>query len=245
MGEPPIRPIPSEFLPEDKRFAKLKYRKVLFKPPFTCVALGAIGAGKTSFAYSLINDHYGGYFDEVIVLSGTIDSKEAWEGIRAKRVIFMNYLNEAELKEYLNQLEEDKQERTKKGKFPVRVCLVMDDMVFDGFSKNRTGGLEKLIMTCRHLFVSMIFMLQHSKQISAAMRNQIMYWVIFRLTAMDLEKVAKELGDTLNPEQFKEMYGDIQKLGRREFLIVDVKGEVEDRFRHRFTSIIDQKLYIN
>lgn len=236
--EPEIKPIPSELLPEDKRFKKLKHHKVLFKPPFTAVAIGAIGSGKSSFGYSLLNDHYANYFDELVVLSGTIDSKESWEKIKQKKVVFLDGLDERSFSDYLRQLEQDQEERKQKGKFPVRVCLVMDDIIFENFNRNKAGVLEKLMMTCRHYFISILLMLQHSKQISPAMRNQIMYWCLFRLTKNDLEKIASEHANYLSTDEFIDMYHQVQSKGKHEFLVIDYKAPMEDRFRHRFTKIL-------
>lgn len=237
-SEPEISPIPSELLPEDKRFMKLKHHDVLFKPPFTAVTIGAIGSGKSSFGYSLLDKHYADYFDEVVVLSGTIDSQPSWEKIKQKKVVFLDAFDEMAFHKYIKQLEEDQEERKAKGKFPIRVCLVMDDIVFDGFNKYKAGVLEKLFMTCRHYFISILMMLQHSKQINPAMRNQIMYWVLFRMTANDVEKIASEHGNFLNADEFKAMYKDIMSKGKHEFMIVDYKAPMEERFRYRFTKII-------
>jgi len=236
--EPEILPIPSEELPEDKKFKKLAHSSVLFKPPFTAVVCGAIGSGKSSFGFSLLDKHYKNYFDEVVVLCGTIDSKPSWEGMKQKKIVFLNAFDESDFKNYISQLEADQEERKAKGKFPIRVCLVMDDVVFDGFNKNRAGMLEKLMMTCRHYFISIILMLQHTKQVSPAMRNQIMYWILFRLTANDARKVANEHGNFLTDDEFLAMYQNIMAKGKHEFLIIDYKAPMEERFRHRFTKIL-------
>lgn len=236
--EPDIQPIPSELLPEDKRFKQLPHHKILFPPPFTSVVIGAIGSGKSSFGFSILDKHYKNYFDEVVVLSGTIDSKASWEKLHQRKVVFLNGLDEHAFTDYIKQLEKDQEERKEKGKFPVRVCLVMDDIIFEGFNKNRAGMLEKLMMTCRHYFISIILMLQHSKQISPAMRNQIMYWVLFRMTANDVEKIATEHSNFLTTDQFKDMYHNVMKKGKHEFMIIDYKAPMEDRFRHRFTKIL-------
>jgi hypothetical protein len=236
--EPEILPIPSEELPEDKRFKKLPHSDVLFKPPFTCITAGAIGSGKSSFGFSLLDKHYKNYFDEVVVLCGTIDSKPSWEAMKQKKIVFLNAFDEGDFKQYISQLEADQEERKAKGKFPIRVCLVMDDIVFDGFNKNGAGMLEKLMMTCRHYFISIIMMLQHTKQVSPAMRNQIMFWVLFRLTANDARKVANEHGNFLTDDEFLAMYQSIMAKGKHEFLIIDYKAPMEERFRHRFTRVL-------
>jgi len=241
--EPEIRPIPSEDIGEDKRFLKLKHHEILFKPPFTCATIGSIGTGKSSFAYSLVNDLYSNYFDEVVVLCSTVDSKSSWENVKQKRVVFLDQYDETSFHTYIKQLEEDQEARKKKGKFPIRVLLVMDDIVFENFNKNKSGVLERLMMTCRHYFVSILLMLQHSKQISPAMRNQIMFWVLFRLTTNDLKKVSSEHGNLLTNDEFEHMYHDVQQKGKHEFLIINYKKPMNERFSHRFTQTIDQSKY--
>ena len=227
--EPKISVMPSEDKGIDKRFLKLPHHEILFKPPFTAVILGAIGAGKTSLGYTMMNDLYKNYFDEVVVLCGTLDSKKAWENINQKTVIFLDHLDENALKAYMEVLE---------GKFPIRVAMVMDDVVFEGFNRNRVGYLEKLLMVTRHFNVTMIFMLQHSKMISAAMRNQIFYYALMRVTTNDLEKIADEHANHLTSKDFKELYHSVQKKGKHEFMIIDYKAPYDRRFRWRFTKII-------
>ena len=241
--EPVISPIPSEDIGIDKRFLKLKHHDVLMKPPFTCAVIGAISAGKTSFGYTAMNDLYANYFDEVVVICGTIDSKDSWEKIKQRNVVFLNSFHDEAFQEYLHDIEKVQEERKEKGKYPLRIALVLDDIVFEGMNKHRQGLIDKLFMTCRHFNISIIIMLQHSKQISAGMRNQIMYWILFRVTANDLEKISSEHGNLLNDKQFQNMYNEIQKKGKYEFIMIDYKSPLETRFRHRFYTIIDQEKY--
>jgi len=242
--EPYIEVMPSEEYGVDKRFLKLPDNEILFKPPFTMAAIGTIGAGKTSFAYTLMNKLYKNYFDELVVVCGTIDSKSAWEKVNQRAVLFLNNFDDEAMMDYIKELEKTQEERKEKGKFPLRVCLLLDDIVFEGFNRNRVGVLEKLLMTCRHYNISVILLLQHTKMISAAMRNQIFHWIVFRLTAVDLEKFATEHSNLLNQKQFIEMYNDVQMKGKHEFLIVDYKKDVANRFSHRFTSPINISEYM-
>lgn len=244
MQEPSIEPIPSEDLGEDKRFKKLPDHELLFPPPFTMCTLGAIGSGKTSFVYTLVNKLYKNYFDECVIICGTIDSKESWEKVNQKNVLFLNVFDDKAFKDYINEIEETNEERKKKNKFPLRVLLVLDDIVMEGFNRQRAGTLESLLMTCRHYFISVVFCLQHSKQISAAMRNQIFYWVILRLTANDLEKVADEHSNLLTSKNFIKMYNEYQQKGKHEFIIINYKRPMMERFQHRFTKIINIKKYL-
>jgi len=244
MAEPKIEIMPSEEYGVDKRFLKLPDHEILFKPPFTMACIGTIGAGKTSFAYTLMNKLYKNYFDELVVVCGTIDSKKTWENVNQRTVLFLNSFDDEAMMEYIKDLEKVQEERKEKGKFPLRCCLLLDDIVFEGFNRNRVGTLEKLLMTCRHYNISVILLLQHTKMISAAMRNQIFHWIVFRLTAVDLEKLAVEHSNLLNQKQFIEMYNDIQMKGKHEFLIVDYKKDAADRFSYRFTTPINISEYM-
>ena len=242
--EPEIDVMPSENYGVDKRFLKLPNNEILFKPPFTMACIGAIGAGKTSFAYTLMNKLYKNYFDELVVVCGTIDSKKTWENVNQRLVLFLDNFDDEAMMDYIKDLEKTQEERKEKGKFPLRVCLLLDDVVFEGFNRNRVGTLEKLLMTCRHYNITVILLLQHTKMISAAMRNQIFHWVVFRLTAVDLDKFAEEHSNLLTQKEFKEMYNDIQKKGKHEFLVVNYKKDVAERFSHRFLGAIDITTYL-
>jgi hypothetical protein len=241
--EPEIDVMPSENYGVDKRFLKLPNNEILFKPCYTMACIGAIGAGKTSFAYTLMNKLYKNYFDELVIISGTIDSKKTWENVNQRLVLFLDNFDDEAMMDYIKDLEKVQEERKEKGKFPLRVCLLLDDIVFEGFNRNRVGTLEKLLMTCRHYNITVILLLQHTKMISAAMRNQIFHWVVFRLTAVDLDKFAEEHSNLLTQKEFKEMYNDIQKKGKHEFLVVDYKKDMNNRFSHRFTTPIDISQY--
>jgi hypothetical protein len=241
--EPEIDVMPSENYGVDKRFLKLPNNEILFKPCYTMACIGAIGAGKTSFAYTLMNKLYKNYFDELVIVSGTIDSKKTWENVNQRLVLFLDNFDDEAMMDYIKDLEKTQEERKEKGKYPLRVCLLLDDIVFEGFNRNRVGTLEKLLMTCRHYNITVILLLQHTKMISAAMRNQIFHWVVFRLTAVDLDKFAEEHSNLLTQKEFKEMYNDIQKKGKHEFLVVDYKKDMNNRFSHRFTTPIDISQY--
>jgi GTPase SAR1 family protein len=243
MSEPTIDVMPSEDYGVDKRFLKLPNNEILFKPPFTMACIGAIGAGKTSFAWTLFNKLYKNYYDEFIVISGTADSKDTWEKVNQRSVLFLNDFDDEAMRDYISDLEKTQEERKAKGKFPLRVCLLLDDIIFQGYNRNRVGVLENLLMTCRHYNITVCLLLQHTKMISAAMRNQIFVFCVFRLTAVDLEKFAEEHSNLLTQKEFKEMYNDIQKKGPHEYLIVNYKKDMNNRFSHRFTTPIDISQY--
>lgn len=242
MSEPPIKPIPSEDRGVDKKFLKLKHHKVLFKPPFTVSVNGQIGSGKTSWAWSMLNDHYKKYFDEVIVYCGTMDSKKHWESLPHKNVAVLHEWCPASFDAYTKQLEEDQMKREEKGKRMLNICILFDDMAAEGIQKHYGGKhspLERLMLICRHLNVSVIILTQDAKLCqNPAMRNNAMYHVLYRVQRNDLEKIAKNHCGELTPEEFMRMYYHILDSAPYQFLLIDYKAPVERRFRHNFTKIV-------
>lgn len=238
-----IDPIPSEMVKDDKRFLKLPHNEILFKPPFTLCALGGIGSGKSSFVYTMVNKLYKNYWDEVVVVCATLDSQEVWEKVNQRSVLFLNAFDDDAVMDYIKEIEQEQLKRVEAGKNRLRVLMVLDDIVFDGFNKNRVGTLEKLIMTCRHYNISIIMALQHSKQISSGMRDQIFHWIVFRVVQNDLMKIADEHSNLLRTDQFINMYNDIQKQGPHEFLVIDYKKPIQNRFTHRFVKEINIEDY--
>lgn len=242
MKEPDIKPIPSEDHGVDKKFLKLPHHSVLFKPPFTCHVEGMIGAGKTAFAWSLLDKHYKKYFDEVVVYCGTMDSKEHWEKLPHKHVAVLHEWDSNEFHEYIKQLEHDQEKRKEKGKRMLNVCILFDDMAAEGLAKHSGGkhsALERLMLICRHLNCSVIILTQDSKIcMNPAMRNNCQFHVLYRVQRNDIEKIAKEHCGDLSPEEFIRMYYSIIDSGNHQFMIIDYKAPHDKRFRKGFTKII-------
>lgn len=245
MAEKVIEPIPSEDRPVDKKFNKLPFNKQLFRPPFVCRVQGMIGAGKTALAWSMLNKLYKRYYDEVIIYSGTMDSRDAWETLPQKRIIVLNEWNPTEFLQYIQQLEKDQEERKAKNKRMLNVCILFDDMIANGISKHHAGKsspLEHLILICRHLNVSVIILTQDSKTgMTPAMRNNAMYHVLYRIQKNDLEKIAQEHAGDLTTEQFCNLYYSIINSAPHQFLIIDYKAPSHKRFRHGFSKVIKIK----
>ena len=97
--------MPSEIITPSKK--DLGLSPLIPKPmPFSWIILGAVGSGKTSMLWSMLNDKTGwfhGYFEKIVMWSSTIDSNSTWEAIPNVEVI--NVFDEPYLKEYFNQIQ--------------------------------------------------------------------------------------------------------------------------------------------
>ena len=244
-AEPTIDVMPSEDRGDDKKFQKLPYAKILPKPPFTMRVLGTIGAGKTSFIWTMVNKLYKNYWDEVIVYQGSQDSVKFWPRIPQKNVVVLTDWDGDEFDAYFKKLERDQVERFSKGKRLLNVAIVFDDMIAARCDRVSAGGksvLQDLIARCRHPNVSVIIGTQDSKVgTPPGCRNQMMYNVIFRMQTNDLRKVAEDSCGCLDPKEFMRVYWKEVGFKPHAFLLIDFKAPLQDQIRRGFSTILHPK----
>lgn len=240
--EPEIDVMPSEDRGEDTKFKSLPYAAVLPKPPFTMRVLGTIGAGKTSFIWTLVNKLYKNYYDEVIVYQGSQDSIKFWPKIPQKNVIVLTEWDGDQFDNYFKTLEKHQVERHEKGLRLLNVLIVFDDMIAARCDRVSAGGksvLQDLIARCRHPNVSVIIGTQDSKVgTPPGCRNQMMYNVIFRMQTNDLKKVAEDSCGCLEPKEFMRVYWKEVGFKPHAFLLVDFKAPLQDQIRRGFSTIL-------
>lgn len=241
-AEPEIDVMPSEDRGVDKKFLALPYAKILPKPPFTMRVLGTIGAGKTSFIWTLVNKLYKNYWDEVIVYQGSQDSIKFWPKIPQKNVVVLTDWDGDEFDAYFKKLEKDQVERFSKGKRLLNVAIVFDDMIAARCDRVSAGGksvLQDLIARCRHPNVSVIIGTQDSKVgTPPGCRNQMMYNVVFRMQSNDLKKVAEDSCGCLDPKEFMRVYWKEVGFKPHSFLLIDFKAPLQDQIRRGFSTIL-------
>lgn len=235
-----VEPVPQrETLPDKQRDRLLKAlpaEKHEFLPPTPCTAIiyGAIGSGKSSLLYSWLKNLFPNYYSECIIFCGSADSKEAFESLPQKRVVFLTDYDDEAFTDYINLLKTDQLERMAAGKAPLNIFIGMDDIVFSQSisSKGKPSMAERLMLICRHeLNATVIIAVQHSKQVNPAMRNNTLLHILTRLQRNDLQKVAEAHCNHLTEKEFMAMYHDVTK-EPYQFLVIDYKAPPSKRFRH-------------
>ncbi len=219
-------------------------RELLPMTPATIIAYGRIGAGKSSIMYSWLKNLFPHYYDEVVIFCSSADSKEAFEKLPQKAVVFLTDYDDATFNEYIQTLKRDQLERMAEGKRPLNVFVGMDDIVFSQAigGKGKPSVAERLMMVCRHELNTTCFIcVQHSKQVNPAMRNNTLYHILCPLQRNDLEKVASEHCCHLTEKQFIDMYHEVVR-EPRSFLVIDYRAPESRRFRKRFDEILDTEI---
>lgn len=242
MSSLPHIMIPSEDRPEDKRFFKLKHNKFIPKPPFTMLIVAPIGQGKSSLTYSMLDKWYGSYFDELIIYNGTKDSNDAWLNLPAKEVILLNEWDEEEFFRYAKALENSQLKRIRDGKPPLNIGILFDDMVTDHvFSRGRSTALDQFIIKIRHIPASLIMTTQSYKLISSTSRRNMTHLAILPVNQDEIEKIAEEHSGLMTKDNFIKMYKSIITKQPRNYLVIDYRAPVLERFKERFETILPFK----
>ena len=201
----------------DNRWDKLhKKYPDLPAPPFRMIVLGQSGSGKSSFVYSMLKKYYKGYFDQIVIFSGTVDSNSAWNKIKDHQgdspQVFNEYDGQA-VETYLEQIECEHTRAVGDGDHPNRILLVFDDLVCDGISnRHKMAIMDKLfVQISRHYHVSVMILTQYY---TALNRNQrainCSHIVIYPISKNDLDVVAIDHTPAgMDTNQFKSVINGI------------------------------------
>jgi hypothetical protein len=247
----PIKPIPSENKPQDKRLSKMRY-DTLPPLPVTSVILGRVGSGKSSCLYSLLTEGYvygpskKSVFDEMVFYIGNKESVGALQKIKAKNKCILHDFDEIAFTEYLDSLKEHQLERLSKGKSPMNVAVVLDDMAGVALLKKRKGqnqnALERLLLTSRHeANCSVFFLSQVYKSggfTTPLVRNNVMNWVIYSMSKPEMEKIAEDHSQQYSPQEFLAMVNKCMETPYN-FVTIDYRRPLNTRIYERFDRPIE------
>jgi GTPase SAR1 family protein len=242
-----VSPIPSENKPIDPRFEKLKVKN-LPKLPTNCLLLGSVGSGKSSCLYSLLTEGYvygpkkKSVFDEMVVYLGNMESVYVFEQVKVKNKLIMNEFDSEAFNQYLEDLKAHQMERLEKGKPPLNICLIYDDMAAVSLLKKDKGAkyspLERLVLTSRHeANCSLFFCSQVLKSggfSTPTVRNNIMTYIIYYLSRPEAMKAAEELCQQYTPQEFMEIYYKILETPYN-FMTIDTRRPLGQRIWERFS----------
>lgn len=233
--------IPSENRPHDDRFDQLAHNELLIKPPFTMVITGAIGSGKSSLIWSLLNPKtgfYKEYFDYILVFNGSTDSNKVWAEASTEdhEIEVENTWDNGKFQAWLTKLEKDQLRLEEEGKQLQRVCVVFDDAVTKGISSRfKIGALDDAVQRCRHLNLTIIIASQCYRQLNRSQRSlNTLAFIITKVNYMDLQAIAEEHAGLIKPDTFIKMYRKVMKEKRKDlpypYLVVNYQKEPNDRY---------------
>ena len=250
MGDLDYEVCPAENKPQDKRIEKMD-AKFLPKLPATFYVLGSCGSGKSSILWTLLTKGYvygkqkKSIFDEALIYLGTLDAKAAFEKLPIENLLIMDEYHPQPFEEYQNDLKKHQMERLEKKKSPLNALLVFDDFVGAGLMKkprpNAPPPVEKLALTSRHecntsiFFCSQVY--KNSGFSAPSVRNNISVFVVSRMSHQELVKIAEELSEMYEPDEWIEHYEMAMAQEPYTFVVLDRRRPInEDRWTIKFTT---------
>jgi len=250
MKELEINVIPSEDKPKDKRLIKMEH-EYLPKLPSTFYILGKCGSGKSSILWSLLTDGYvykeknkkKSVFDEALIYLGTLDAKHAFEEkLPIENKLILEEYEPVSFSEYMEDLKQHQMERLAKNKPCLNTLLIFDDFVGEGLMKkprpNVAPPIEKLALTSRHeancsvFFCSQVY--KNSGFSKPSVRNNITTFIISKMSRAELQKIAEELSDEYEPDEWIYHYDTIMAKRPYNFVTYDHRRPDGDKWRERF-----------
>jgi len=250
MKELEIKVVPSENKPKDKRLNKIEH-EYLPKLPSTFYILGKCGSGKSSILWSLLTEGYvykekgknKSVFDEALIYLGALDAKHAFEEkLPIENKLILEEYDPVTFEEYMNDLKEHQMERLAKNKPCLNTCLIFDDFVGEGLMKkprpNVAPPIEKLALTSRHeancsvFFCSQVY--KNSGFSKPSVRNNITTFIVSKMSRSELQKIAEELSDEYEPDEWIFHYDTIMAKKPYNFVTYDHRRPDGDKWRERF-----------
>lgn len=210
--------MPAENKPQDPRMKKLD--PLLPKLPATFYVMGSCGSGKSSILWTLLTQAYvvgkkkKSIFDEAIIWLGTMDAKHSFEKLPIENMAILDEYDPVIFDEYMNDLKKHQMEKLAEDKAPINTLLVFDDFVSQGLLKkpkpNVAPPIQKLALTSRHEANTTIFFLSQIYKNSGfsepSIRNNITTFVVSRMSVPELQKIAEELSEDYEPDEWLEHY---------------------------------------
>ena len=200
------------------------FNRHLMKIPFRACIIGGSGSGKTTLVLELVhraNDTFG-----LIVLCVKNADEPLYNFLKSK-------LKPEQLHIYENgeipPLEKYAKEET-------QILMIFDDLVNE---KNQKPIIEWFIRG-RKLAegVSMIYLSQSYFQMPKTIRIQCNYIMLKKLSSTkDLKAILRDFSLGLEPEELMTLYKYATE-DKKDFLMVDMETEAENRFRKCFLDII-------
>lgn len=232
-----------------RNFDDTKITKInpeLPKPPFRWILVGSSGSGKTNLIKNILFEKKWGYvkyFDEIYVFSGSKDDLEEYKGYANKlnlqnKMGFYQKFDDAGIKKICDEVEEDN--NSIRIKNPVRCLFVMDDQICNNVSSiSKLNSIDEIMIRGRHAHISCIVSTQKYTALNQNIRklNASAITIFQQTNRQDLESVAKDHSDLMNPNELLELFRQHLK-EKFSFITIDTKADYGERIRDKDFNII-------
>lgn len=225
---------------------KIPY-KSLPKLPTNCCILGRVGSGKSSCLYSMLTKGYvykkKSVFHEMIFYIGNRESDWAFEKIPCKNKVILHEFDNDAFDTYIEDLRKHQLERLEKGKHPLNIAIVFDDMATADLLKKVKGKspLASLLLTSRHELNASVFFLSQiykSQGFSVPMiRNNVTTWIIYNMSKPEWDKICEDHCNNFDPKELSAHY-ELMMAEPHNFMVIDYRRPLDGRITEKFTKVL-------
>jgi hypothetical protein len=193
------------------------------KLPFRMIIAGNSGSGKTQTLLNLLYN-MPDTFEKIFVVTKNKDEP------------LYNYLEDKlgkeglSIKEGLSELPDlDSLDKTQNN------LIVLDDLVNEPLKQQRP--IADYFIRARKKNCSIIYISQSFYAVPKLIRDNISYLIIKQVSSMkNLTMIARECSLGIDKSQLKKIYDDATKV-KQDFLMIDLEGDKDERFRKNFDEI--------
>lgn len=123
---------------------------------------------------------------------------------------------------------------------PCVTFLVLDDLVgSEAFKATGRSALTELVLKNRHVGVNVLILTQNMKSIPRALRVNTSVWVVFRFSNNKMVgDMYDEMGASVSPERFQELYEYASGGDNHNCLIVDFTQPRERRYKMGWSRLL-------
>lgn len=213
--------------------------------PFSGFLVASKGDGKTTVIANLIEMYQerGNFkaFDQIFVISSTVNNDEKWEYLRNKKIITPKDCRDEFNEEHIGKIYNDiKKRNSKKPNNKKKSYLFVFDDVADKLPRTRQNILKTFCFNHRHCFISFLLVSQSFTEIPPYARCNPSFWILFRSeSAEEHDKISSTVRGHLPKHKFNEI---LLKATEEEhsFLMVDYSYKHDERMK--FRKNIDEML---
>jgi hypothetical protein len=106
------------------------------------------------------------------------------------------------------------------------------------FSRGRSTALDQFVIKIRHIPASLIMSTQSYKLVSTTSRRNMTHIAILPVNEDEIVKIAEEHSGLMRKEDFIKMYKQIVTKKERNYLVIDYRDLIPNRFKEKFDRVI-------
>ena len=225
---------------KDKKENFYKKKDMLFDLPCRVLCVGKSQfSGKSSFLLNMLCQDdsrlYKNDFDEIYIFSGSIKSDT-----KIKNIINVHDIPDENIHENFDEdmleaifdlTEEDYTEALDAGEKPKHVCVILDDVSFDGSLKKKNNGIiNKVFCNGRHCNMSIFVCSQQYVHLQTTQRENATGVVVWSCSDKQLDLIAEDHNILENGKrQFKSMFRKVTDKPYS-FMVINYSNPKESRY---------------